>query len=37
VTFGGVVAVVAIVAGLAGYVPARKASRIDPVLVLRSE
>ncbi len=37
VTFGGVVAVVAIVAGLAGSVPATRASRIDPVLALRSE
>lgn len=37
VTFGGVTTVVAIVAGLAGYVPARLASRIDPVVALRSE
>jgi predicted permease len=37
VTFAGVAAVVALVAGLAGYVPARRASRIDPALALRSD
>ena len=36
-TFGGVVAVVAVVGGVAGYVPARRASRIDPALALRAE
>jgi predicted permease len=36
-TFGGVVAAVAIVSGLAGYVPATRASRVDPVQALRSD
>lgn len=37
ITYGGVIALVAIVAGLAGYVPAIRASRVDPVEALRAE
>ena len=36
-TFGGMVAVLAGVALLAGYLPALRASRIEPVILLRSE
>jgi predicted permease len=36
-TFAAMLAILTIVAGMAGYFPARRASRIDPIIALRSE
>jgi putative ABC transport system permease protein len=37
VTFASMLGVLALVAALAGYIPARRASRIDPITALRAQ
>jgi ABC-type antimicrobial peptide transport system permease subunit len=37
VTFVAMLAMITAVAGFAGYVPARRASRIDPMVALRAD
>ncbi|MGH8336720.1 MAG: FtsX-like permease family protein, partial [Gammaproteobacteria bacterium] len=37
ITFTGMVLVLALVSSIAGYIPARRASRVDPMIALRAD
>jgi ABC-type antimicrobial peptide transport system permease subunit len=36
-TFGSVVGLLAVIAGLACFVPARRATKVDPIIAVRAE